>query len=72
MQVTNVDPLINKISTRVTNKNLVEGENITEVLDEDNKLLNKESRQKVFSNIFSVGDACLTPANEEKTVYPLK
>ena len=28
--------------------------------------------KKVYNNIFSVGDCCLTKANEEKTVVPAK
>mmetsp|Transcript_44388 Transcript_44388/g.43056 ORF Transcript_44388/g.43056 Transcript_44388/m.43056 type:complete len:81 (-) Transcript_44388:365-607(-) len=27
---------------------------------------------KIYRNIFSLGDVCLTNLNEEKTIYPLK
>ncbi len=29
-------------------------------------------QNKVYENIFSIGDVCLTSVNEEKSIYPLK
>lgn len=74
MQITNIDPLTNKVHTRRGSiTDFIEDENGTEILDGDeNKLINGQSQKKAFNNIFSVGDVCLTPANEEKTVFPLK
>ena len=38
----------------------------------DNGLKEPLNPTKVYENIFCIGDACITPSNEEKTVYPLK
>ena len=43
---------------------------MTEVLDSDNHQI--DIQPFTFENIFSLGDACLTSLNEEKTLYPMR
>ena len=63
LQVTNVNPLKKDGHSmkKLSNEQLAVKE-VGEVLKDP----------KVYENIFCLGDACLTSANEEKSVTPLK
>lgn len=64
LQVTNKNP-----QTKHHNKSVVVNQNDSVNTEDLDHPLHEE---KVYANIFSLGDVCLTSVNEEKTIYPLK